>query len=246
MAALGGQSCHGCSAGLSPEQHRDHKRPQGLQQQWGTQGLKGSSFSSLGLAPLRSRKCCWYRVPWGDGTGWDGGDQLNCRRMGSAFTLNSQRICAASASAVLSHWGWGDKGDQHSGGLPVHCHHPSAPWRAGGSVTCSSWSTVSEPPNSQLCCFHSISLESILQLSGQNGNIQHFLRASPSEASGWGSSSALGGIVRDQASRTEPFLHAAEVLQAGISDKGTCSHASCGLPSKAPPVSPTAMSAEGA
>lgn len=72
---------HGCSAGVSPEQHREQKRPQGLQQQWDTQGLKGSSFSSLGLAPLRSRKCCWYRAPWGDGTGWDGGNQLNMRML---------------------------------------------------------------------------------------------------------------------------------------------------------------------
>lgn len=55
--------------------------------------------------------------------------------------------------------------------------------------------------------------------------------------------------MRDQASRTEPFPPAAEVLQAGISDKGTCSHASHELPSKAPQVSPTgtpATRAEGA
>lgn len=32
--------------------------------------------------------------------------------------------------------------------------------------------------------------------------------------------------MRDQAIGTEPFSHAAQVLQAGISDKGTCSHAS--------------------
>lgn len=157
----GGQTCHGCSAGVSPEQHRDQKRPQGLQQQWGTQGLKGSSFSSLGLAPLRSRKCCWYRVPWGDGTGWDGENQLNCMSMGNAFTPKSPGnlccICLSHAQPL----GLGDKGDSTQESPPVQCQSPSAPWRAGGSVLCSSWTTVAELPNSQPCCFHSTCSESI-------------------------------------------------------------------------------------
>lgn len=43
--------------------------------------------------------------------------------------------------------------------------------------------------------------------------------------------------MRDQASRTEPFSHAAEVPQAGISDKGTYFHVSRELCSKTPSFS---------
>lgn len=51
--------------------------------------------------------------------------------------------------------------------------------------------------------------------------------------------------MRDQASRTEPFPRAAGVLQAGISDRGPCSHASHELPSKTPQVSPCHESRRG-
>lgn len=47
----------------------------------------------------------------------------------------------------------------------MQCWGPSAPWRAGGSVTCSSWNTEAELLNSQPCCFHSTCSESILQLN---------------------------------------------------------------------------------
>lgn len=154
---------HGFSAGVSPEQHSDQKRPQGLQQQWDTQGLKGSSFSSLGLAPLRSRKCCWYRAPWGDGTGWDGGNQLNMS-MAVPSLQTAQGICASSA-LPCSATGAGGTRMTSTQECPCSVRVPQ-PWRAGGSATCSSWSTVTELPNSQPRCFHSTCSESILQLSG--------------------------------------------------------------------------------
>lgn len=56
------------------EQHRDQKRPQGLQQQWGTRGQKGSSYSSVRLRAGSSEKQksllghrtlgSWDRVGW--------------------------------------------------------------------------------------------------------------------------------------------------------------------------------------
>lgn len=66
--------CRGCSTGVSLEEHRDQKRAQGLQQQWGTQGLKGGSYSSVHLRAGSSEKQksllghrtpgSWNRVGW--------------------------------------------------------------------------------------------------------------------------------------------------------------------------------------
>lgn len=99
------------------------------------------------LAPLRSRNHCWDTGPWGAGTGWDGGNQLNPTGTCNAISPNSPKASLLHpllpCSAAL---GWGDKSDQHPAWAnhPMQCSRsPSAP--PGGqecSVVCSSWSTM--------------------------------------------------------------------------------------------------------
>lgn len=134
--------CRGCSTGVSLEEHRDQKRAQGLQQQWGTQGLKGGSYSSVHLRAGSSEKQksllghrtpgSWNRVGW-----WE-----SAKPQGH-LSKQPQGISAAPAPPPR---GWEDKSDRHPAWAshPEHCgRDPSAlSGRQGCSVVHSSWSTV--------------------------------------------------------------------------------------------------------
>lgn len=91
-------------------QHRDQQRSQGLQQQWGTQGVKDSSFSSLHLraGSLENQKSLLgHRTPgsW-DWMGWRKSAKP-CRHMQLRISKQPQGISGAPAPALLSHPGLG-------------------------------------------------------------------------------------------------------------------------------------------